>query len=99
MIKPSKYNFKREANKNNSVYRLVMYPWEGSGIAGTYKDKRGDSVVVFYGYYNKSDMGLHMLRTLVQRYKGKIRLARIYAKPGLNPNHPQFTEIIETINH
>lgn len=97
-MKSTNYNFRKEANKNNSVYRLVMYPWEGSGIKGTYKDKRGDRVVVFYGYYNKPDLGLQMLRSLAYRYKSKFRLARIYAKPGLNPGHMQFSELIETFN-
>jgi hypothetical protein len=77
MLKPSKYNFKSEANKNNSVYRMVIYPREGSGITGTYINNKGNTVMVNYGYYNKPDYGLQMLRNMVQRYKGKISQATI----------------------
>ena len=97
-VKAAKYNFRRESSKNKSVYRLVMYLREGSGIKETYLDNRGDRVAVFYGYYDKPDFGLQMLRALAYRYNNKIRLARIYAKPNLNPNHSQFSELIETFN-
>jgi hypothetical protein len=95
-MRTAKYNFRRQENKEKAVYKLVMYPREGTGIKGSYTNSRGNRVVVFYGYYKKDDFGLQMLRSLVQRYKGKFNLARIYAKPNLNPNHDQFNEIVET---
>ena len=96
-MKATKYNFRREANISKSIYRMVMYPLAGSGLRGSYTDKRGDKVIVIYGYYDKPDQGLQMLRILANRYKSKIRLAMIYAKPGQNPNHDKFSELIEVI--
>ena len=94
-MKPAKYNFRRKENKEKAVYKLVMYPREGSGIKGAYINSKGNRVVVIYGYYNKLDFGLQMLRNMVHRNKGKLNLAMIYAKPNLNPNHSDFSEIIE----
>ena len=95
-MKPAGYNFRRKENKEKAVYKLVMYPKEGSGIKGTYTNSKGNRVIVFYGYFNKDDHGLQMLRNLVQRYRSKIYQARIYAKPNLNPSHDRFNEIVET---
>lgn len=94
---PAKYNFRRKENKEKAVYKLVMYPREGSGIKGTYTNSKGNRVVVVYGYYTKADLGLQMLQNMVSRHKPKLNLAVIYAKPNLNPNHTDFSEIIETI--
>ena len=94
-MKSAKYNFRRQENKEKAVYKLVMYPIEGSGIKGSYINSKGNRVVVIYGYYNKLDFGLQMLRTMVHRYKGKLTLAMIYAKPNLNQNQSDFSEIIE----
>jgi hypothetical protein len=94
-MKPTKYNFRRKENKEKAVYKLVMYPREGSGIKGSYINSKGNRVAVIYGYYNKLDFGLQMLRNMVHRNKGKLNLAMIYAKPNLNPNHTDFSEIIE----
>jgi len=94
-MKPAKYNFRRKENKEKAVYKLVMYPREGSGIKGSYINSRGNRVVVIYGYYNKPDYGLQMLRNMLQRHKGKLYLAMIYAKPNQNPNQSDFSEIIE----
>ena len=94
-MKSAKYNFRKKENKEKAVYKLVMYPREGSGIKGSYINSRGNRVVVIYGYYNKKDCGLQMLRNLVFRHKAKLHLAVIYAKPNLNPNQSDFSEIIE----
>jgi len=94
-MKSAKYNFRRKENKEQAVYKLVMYPREGSGIKGSYINGKGNRVVVIYGYYNKLDFGLKMLRTMVHRYRGKLNLAMIYAKPNLNANQSDFSEIIE----
>ena len=95
-MKPAKYNFRRKENKDKAVYKLVLYPRDGSGIEGSYTNNKGNRVVVLYGYYDKPDCGLQMLRNLVQRYKGKLNLAMIYSKPNLNPNHEKFEELLET---
>ena len=94
MQKPG-YNFKRGEGKRKAVYKLVMYLKEGSGIRGHYKTTNGDRVLVFYGYFNKHDNGLQRLRGLAGAYRSRITYATIYAKPGLNPGHPDFSEIIE----
>jgi len=94
-MKSAKYNFRRKENKEKTVYKLVMYPREGSGIKGAYNNSKGNRVVVIYGYYNKLDYGLQMLRNMVQRHREKLNLAMIYAKPNLNPNQTDFSEIIE----
>jgi len=94
-MKSAKYNFRRKENKEKAVYKLVMYPREGSGIKGSYVNSKGNRVVVIYGYYNKLDYGLHMLKNMVQRHRAKLNLAIIYSKPNLNPNHSDFSEIIE----
>lgn len=94
-MRAAKYNFRRRENKDKAVYKLVMYPREGSGIKGSYTNSRGNNVIVYYGYYDKLDNGLSMLRGLVYRYKNKIYLAIIYGKPNKNPNQPDFSEIIE----
>jgi len=95
-MKSAKYNFQRNENKEKAVYKLVLYPSEGSGIKGSYTNSRGNRVVVFYGYYKKEDFGLQMLRSVVQRYRGRYNLAMIYAKSNLNPNIDKFNEIVET---
>ena len=94
-MKPPKYNFRRQENKEKAVYKLVMYPKIGFGFKGTYTNSSGNKVMVLYGYYNKPDHGLDMLRKLIHRHKGKINLAIIYAKPNLNPNQNDFSEIVE----
>ena len=95
-MKSAKYNFRKEENKEKAVYKLVMYARGGSGIRGTYINSKGNTVMVNYGYYNKPDYGLQMLRNMVQRYKGKISQATIYNKPNLNSSHTDFQEITET---
>lgn len=94
-MKSAKYNFRREENRGNAVYKLVMYACSGSGIVGTYTNSKGIKVIVIYGYYNKPDFGLQMLRNMAIRYKHQITMAVIYAKPNLNQNHSDFSEIIE----
>jgi hypothetical protein len=96
-LKSAKYNFRRKENKEKAVYRLVMYLREGSGIRGSYIDKNGNRIMVIYGYYDKPDFGLQMLRNMMHRYRSKIKMGVIYAKPNLNPNHTDFSEIIESI--
>jgi len=96
-LKSAKYNFRRKENKEKAVYRLVMYPSEGSGIQGSYINSKGNRVMVVYGYYDKPDFGLQMLRNMLQRHRRKIKKGVIYAKPHLNPNHTDFSEIIESV--
>jgi len=97
-MNPSKYNFRQQENKNRAVYKLVMFPKSNSKLRGTYTNSKGNKVIVIYGYYNKPDFGIHQLRILVQRYATKIESAYIYAKPGLNPNHKDFSNLFETFN-
>jgi len=97
-MKPAKYNFRRKENKQKAVYKLVMYPKEGSGIKGSYINSKGNRVVVIYGYYNKPDYGLQMLRNMVHKYQGKYNMVMIYAKRNLNINYEKFEELIEQYN-
>lgn len=94
-MKSNKYNFRRSENKDKAVFKLVMYARSGSGIIGNYTNTQGNKVIVIYGYYNKPDFGLQMLRNIAHRYKDKISQAIIYAKPNLNSNHRDFSEILE----
>ncbi len=98
-MKSVNYNFRRLENKEKAVYKLVMYPKEGSGIKGSYTNSKGNRVIVFYGYYKKGDLGLQMLRNLVHTYRKKINQATIYNKPNLNPSHPDFSEIAEIFKY
>ena len=94
-MRTAKYKFRKQENREKAVYKLVMYPREGSGIKGSYTNSKGNRVLVIYGYYNKKDHGLQGLKNLLGQYKSKLYLALIYAKPNLNPNHKDFSEIIE----
>lgn len=94
-MKTAKYNFRRKENKEKAVYKLVIYLKANSGIKPSYTNNHGNKVSVYYGYYKKQDFGLQMLRSIAQANKDKISMAMIYAKPNQNPNHQDFSEVVE----